>query len=1252
MKNKKTKAVIVTAILIAVLISIPASSSLNDNELINRSEQSISEHMLEKESIFERRILDRNYIIDPEPAPKSLDGDNDDAGTNRDAGNQHDRATPIYPGEIIDNTPGRGRSGTLRYPSDLEDWYLFSVCEGQEISFTMTPDADYNFDLSLWDYNEIERINSTNSGSTTESITFIADLTGLWHVQMLYISGPEVGQYVFDVNINDQNDADTGDDAGDIFADATLITPGLYSGYLDMDDAYDWYKFQVSDGDGVHFTLEMEDITIFSDFDIELYNPNNQMVHKETYYYDDDLEYPIDESGEWRIKIHIFPGWVDCPQPTEWDYYEYGSGAYLLDFSIQSSATPHPDPIPQPEITPIAKTFIINNDHNSNMDEYGYLASIPACNYLNNGERYLAPIVYEGDDTPTNYFETEYDRGTADDTTQYLIDDWNYYLSLYGKTASEYNVPSNPIEAAAEIATENWDSSDLAVIAVDGSGYEDSVRTVISRTRTLRRVVETEEIESDDPALESDLGYVMIIGPKWCAINVSVYGISAPSQASTGSILTNAFPLYINVGSDDWPTPYDIEGDAIDIYNPVTRMGVWAAKSGMMNNFYDHIKITKYAGHRYRMRVRDPDSALNVKIQTDEPSDLLVFLVDPQGHLRAPDIPQWNGPIMPMHQWNGFHNETGFDRWRTWNPEPHTEFSAEVLHPEKGIWTAIVVPRNADGPDVRYSVTGEIRKTSSDRADAAISAANAAVIASQEGVPLLYVNENDVPSETQNALDDLGVERAIFVERGRIGRRVKLKLPTIEADLKTMQEIIDYIKGYDHSENYITITSIKSGDGYFAPASMLAAYHCSPVLRIGDAVQSGIFIKEINPGAMADRIESWRLLAGDYYHGSRAPGHLPVHTEAVEQDQMELLKSMIDFILHPDTAEELPPLGRDAKRYWNEELHNGIHDWIEGYGLDLEGQEAYCFVAPRDDIYIPAHSVMMGDNSYSGHIPGHTPAYSSSIIVRNILYPAIIYSNPNRDITTSQLMNFPDGGNFVDNYGHSHSVYSSRELKKSFNSHFRTYEGHCLWVAHLERLNEGASVFYYSGHGTGGSGISAQYLQTEHCDYPDQIWWDSWRGYSGYSSWRTARRDGGSWYNADPPGLYDIIHYDYVDEFLENLRSNAVFYMSCSTADAFGPLVYLDHGAVCWYGNAGSGASPEADYQDDEFFKESMINGLSIGPAFAKQVKYHFRDFTTCDNISMYGSSSMDCTTVQCIYGDPELIIYSPEWTSPIPVDP
>jgi hypothetical protein len=1368
----KIGAVVITTFLLGALFLAPVSSApmkqqnRTISEVMELSKKHISQDFDELYEDPGPFWLDRTYILE-DLLPATLNGDNDDAGYKQDAGDEISRSNAIYPGEMVDDWPGRGQTGKLSATDD-EDWYFFSVCEGQDIQITMTPPSGFNFDLGLWDDDENERDTSTNSGSTPESITFTADYTAKWYMRIHYISGTGEGQYSFDVTLSGQNDANTGNDAGDDFATATSISQGSYDGYLDMNDEEDWYKFTANSGQGIHFNLDMKSVAYLSDFDIYLYNPSGGLVHYESYYYDDELLYPADENGEWRVKIDIFPGYTDIPQPTEWEYFTYGSGAYEFEFALEGSAPSPPGPIPQPAITTIAQTFKITNDPDSNADEYGYLASIPACNYLESGNRYLAPIIYMGDDTLTNWF------GTVDDTTDYLLEDWDEYLLAEGKIAEEYNVANDPVEAAADIATTFWTSSDLAVVAVDGSNYEDTITEVLHKTKTLPRNAEVITVPNDSPdIIEIGGAYAYLlegpfggpfIGKKWGAINVSIEGVGTTLPEPS---LTQIFPKFMHLVSDWWP---EHTSQRYDIYYPITTNGIWAAGTSSISGDWE-FKITKYECDRYNIKVDDDDATLKATVTTSTPSDLLVFLVDPQGHIRAPDIPDWNGgEINPIHVWNGIDNgdpSTPCGPFRGWNPEPHTEFTAEVLHPEKGTWTAIVVPRNAQGSSsIQYTISGEIKKLNPNRVDAAISAANAAVIASLEHVPLLFVDEDSIPAETASAFTSLGVDNVIFVESGGIGSSVSGDLPSLEADLITIQEIIDYIKDYSASENYITITSLKSGDGYFAPSAMLAAYHGSPVLRLEDAdsvvtsvpVNYNFVVGQINenvyvmdtstgeilwsnpagwtpenvaptscpegtvylgstedivffigdsngeviwsdpvnyagaenvggnlflnleegqvyllggdngdeeplplfgsaewpdPAGMANRIDTWRLWGGDYYHGNRAPGHLPIHDEPVEQlSDLQLIIDLLKYL--SGSATELPPLGMDAKRYWNEKMYNGIYKWIDDYGLDLDGQEAYVFVAPRKDIRLEAHSIMMGNNSYAGHIPGETPAYTNDIIMRNVLYPALIYANPNRDVTTTQLMNYPDGGTWRTNDGVSHQVYSSRVLKNAFMSHGRTYDGHCLWDAHLERMNDGASVLYYSGHGTGGSGMSAQYIQTPYSNYPTQVWPDAWRGYM-YDNWKTVRDNGMRWYNPEPPNLYDFIHYKWIDQLLENLKSNAVFYMSCSTAQQFGPTVYLDHGAVIWYGNAGSGLCPQADLQDDWFFEDAMIYGEPIGPAFANTIWLHYRDFTTSDPTAMYGPSSLygteGITTIQCIYGDPNLIVYSPDWTIPVAVE-
>ena len=257
-------------------------------------------------------------------------------------------------------------------------------------------------------------------------------------------------------------------------------------------------------------------------------------------------------------------------------------------------------------------------------------------------------------------------------------------------------------------------------------------------------------------------------------------------------------------------------------------------------------------------------------------------------------------------------------------------------------------------------------------------------------------------------------------------------------------------------------------------------------------------------------------------------------------------------------------------------------------------------------------------------------------------------------------MNFPDGRQWATNDGENSPVFSSRELKESFSSHGRFFEGHCVWDYMLERYNEGAALCYYSGHGTGGSGISAQYYNVneqfplndmEHEQLKDFNWWDAWRGYM-YDSpqTHTVRWGKFTWYNAKEPNLYDLIHFKYVDGLFENLHSIFDLWMSCTTQAHWGPIVYLSHGAALCYGNAGTGLCPQADLLDDDWIREMCVNGESIGESFSKYMWLHQRDYTTLDPTTLYGASSLQVTNVQVIFGDPTITVYHPGWIEPTPV--
>ena len=185
--------------------------------------------------------------------------------------------------------------------------------------------------------------------------------------------------------------------------------------------------------------------------------------------------------------------------------------------------------------------------------------------------------------------------------------------------------------------------------------------------------------------------------------------------------------------------------------NTKTSAKIFVKSAGFISGL-EELEIITYKGNRHNIQVKDEDYSLKVTISTDNPSNLIVYLVDPNGNIRRPSIPHWNGgEINPIHYWNGGHWEHDYSEFRTLIIEPHKEYTVEIHYPMKGKWTAIVVPyldENLEdvGFNGDYNIKAEIRKHNPNRVNAALSAANAAVLASLQHMPLLYVDESSIPA--------------------------------------------------------------------------------------------------------------------------------------------------------------------------------------------------------------------------------------------------------------------------------------------------------------------------------------------------------------------------------------------------------------------------------------------------------------------------------------------------------------------------
>ncbi|MBS3748487.1 MAG: hypothetical protein KGY67_02170 [Candidatus Thermoplasmatota archaeon] len=1174
-----------------------------------------------------KRSDEMKYI---EPEQVSLNDEQNDIGYNIDAGNNILRSTPVYIGEPVDERiPGRGRTGSLDPANgDSEDWYYFTACSGQQLDATVN--GGFSVDLS-----------DTKGQSVGQSYT--TDESGRYFVSVS--SDEAAGSYTFNVDISGQNDAGTGGDAGDDINSAAPITPGSYYGYLDSSDWQDCYSFEVSNGEGIFVEIDSMER---SDFDIHLYNPNGELVFESQYYGEDTLEYPADMSGTWKILIDIFPGWDEEKWPD--NYFLYGSGVYELDLTIGGTAEAPAELKPlQNKITPVAQIFTVTDDQESTKDEYAYLAAIPAANYVENGERFVSPIAYQGNNQIPNWFTT------IDDTTQYLVDDWNSYLDRHGMEATEYILDAtDPIQTAADVATTHWDAADTAVLAVDGSEYKDIENMVIDKDMSLSVTKESDRILPEDlTELSSEfIAKPMFIGNDWGMIHLLTEG---DEFAGDTMVVT---PRYEALMGDWWPHDSGVPGQDVDTFFPISESGLWLPYVTDATGL-EALNIVKYSGDRHAVEIGPEDSSLEVTISTEEESSLIVYLIDPEGNIRRPRYPSWNGgEIKPLHQWHGGHWENDEDEYRHLIVEPHTEYSVEIHHPMQGTWTALVVPyldvetweASFDGT---YHITATIREHNTKRVAAGLSAANGAVLASLNHVPLLFISEDEIPQVTADALDELGVSNILFAN---VDTTSTVTPEGSVTEFTTLQEIITEIKEYDSSENVITVTSFGTGDGYFAPSGMMAAFHGSPVLNIAEAKTAYNTI---------DMYQNWREITGDYYHGTRSLGHLPIHNQPLSISNPPSLIDLALYYLKNDQT--IPPLGLDLKKQWLTTVYEDLYSVIDGYGLDQTGQEAYIFVSPRDsDIRDSLGRVMTGNNSYAGLIPVETTAFSSALICRNILYPALIHANPGKDVTTSQHMNYFTGQyDHTGNDGVTYTTYAPRDNKNSFSAYDRFYEGHCMWENLLERYNTGALISLYSGHGTGGSGFSSQYknikeqfplAEPRHESLYDFEWWDSWAGYAGYDDTQTKTvRDQNSMsiYNAEEPSLYDLIHFKWVDEAFENLHSEIEIWSSCTTTSHFGPIVYLSHGSVLYAGCLGSGYVLVDDLYKSWILRDILIKGYTIGEAFSLSHWIINRDFTTGDPTSVYGEASFFADGISSnnvIFGDPTLQVYHPSWQEPVPI--
>jgi hypothetical protein len=169
-----------------------------------------------------------------------------DAGSETDAGDKISEALKIE--------PGHSYSGELGGFDD-NDWYRFNAPSGSVLKITLSSyeggePIKFSFRdaqrAEVWFTEEIPP-----GAAESKRIMINRSSGGTYFLEAFYGSGP----YGFEVLLKNQNDGDSGTDAGDKIAEALEIKPGrLITGELGGLDKEDWYMFSTQAGEVIEFT--------------------------------------------------------------------------------------------------------------------------------------------------------------------------------------------------------------------------------------------------------------------------------------------------------------------------------------------------------------------------------------------------------------------------------------------------------------------------------------------------------------------------------------------------------------------------------------------------------------------------------------------------------------------------------------------------------------------------------------------------------------------------------------------------------------------------------------------------------------------------------------------------------------------------------------------------------------------------------------------------------------------------------------
>ncbi|MHA1960136.1 MAG: hypothetical protein ACW99U_07895 [Candidatus Thorarchaeota archaeon] len=860
------------------------------------------------------------------------------------------------------------------------------------------------------------------------------------------------------------------------------------------------------------------------------------------------------------------------------------------------------------EPVPLRRITFVDSDPSSYVDDFAYMAAVPTAAFWHGGTQYLSPIIHV----------------SGSESERWLIQDWVDYLDVDGGITQAVGIgefddsfimdmqsrigtkiypqltESTSSEIAARLAATEWSSADTVILALAQDEFNAPSVTEGSYTHQFSGsqvsvLTPDVSVTTDDPV---SFGFTPPAGVGWLEGSLNWTGSELFTHTLSdpnGAVLD--YTIYKQVQFERNPT-YVTNPVPLYFWLPNTVGGEWTLQidpesliSGAVS-FDTEIKY--HPGFTRAVDVPSDASWLNVTLSWDNAAtDLNMALVDPDGRFAA-----W-APVGSILS------------------QPGREV-IELPYPMQGQWNIVVAWMDATAEENNANLSWKLSTIADNLTPFLESAANGAVLASQLNSPLLYVTPSGIPSETQWALQRLGVSNCILVDPHNLHTSSLETALTdyVLVNITNYPMLSNMIQSLSGDTDVVVSVPLGTGNEIFIASALAGATHGAPVFSLGGA-----------DNTMTTRAEeTW------------APYLIGPEIEVYVQNRYTT---------------------RTENGWYDERIPNiySMRESAQEFETFLSDRGAYNSTSTQTLVIVSPTELLKAsfDRSLQSHFcPGRIPALDSEMasvmVSRGVLHRFLFETSDSADTSLLSLYAYTHGGRQQDTDNNLHTIHQVDDLTDSLESAGFTMDYHIGSTAVFEALNTQVGLWSLSTHGT------LTVFPTDPPMRPDGVGIFSLRNedapYGFEVSLSEQDGDGNGLVNpyvwtAENP-RHVLLTTDDLDESVDNIGSTIVHVTACLLGGSRLPRVLMEHGAV------GVIAAPRTVYFRaagllSVLFTEYIADGNTTGLSLNRAIVATSADYTD----PLIDQDPPDYANQQILYGDPETHLYNPDSTPHIvAVDP